>query len=129
MTTATTTPAADPLLLSSYTPGQIAFIRWLHANRSALTVFNDCIVSRKELLALCHTNTAYIAVPAWIAAPSSRRAGRGLYRIPEITVDPSTLTVNTNNRGRKAGSRNQKGRVPQTATPTFTPPQTESESA
>jgi hypothetical protein len=53
----------------------------------------------------------YIAVPAWIAATKSRRAGRGNYLIPELAADVNTLTVNTNKRGRKPGSPNKKGRA------------------
>jgi hypothetical protein len=53
----------------------------------------------------------YIAVPAWIAATKARRAGRGNYLIPEIHADIATLVVNTNKRGRKPGSPNQKGRI------------------
>jgi hypothetical protein len=58
-------------------------------------------------------------VPAWIAAAKTRRHGRGNYLIPEINADITTLTVNGNNRGRKAGSRNKKGVIPP-----VTPPQT-----
>jgi len=101
----------NSVLLASYTPGQIAFITWLQSRRDRIAVFNDCTVSRKELLALLQSDSAYVAVPAWIAAPKSRRAGRGNYLIPEIAADISTLTVNANNRGRKAGSRNKKGRA------------------
>ena len=109
----------NTLLLASYTPGQIAFITWLQGNRDKISVFDDCTVSRKELLALLNSSSAYVAVPAWIAAPKSRRAGRGNYLIPEINSDISTLTVNGNKRGRKAGSRNKKGRAgaPTTAAP------------
>jgi len=67
-------------------------------------------VNRKDLVELIQ-KSKYIAVPAWIAASPIRRAGRGNYMIPEIGVDVSTLTVNTNKRGRKPGSPNQKGRV------------------
>jgi hypothetical protein len=67
-------------------------------------------VSRKDLVELLK-NSPYIAVPAWVAVERTRRAGRGHYLIPEIAVDVATLTVNTNTRGRKPGSRNQKGRI------------------
>lgn len=106
-----TTANTNTVLLASYTPGQIAFISWLQSNRTKITVFDDCTVSRKELLALLQSDSSYVAVPAWIAAPKARRSGRGNYLIPEINADIATLTVNTNNRGRKAGSRNKKGRV------------------
>ena len=108
-----TTPNTNTnsLLLASYTPGQIAFITWLQSRRDKIAVFGDHTVSRRELLSLLQSDSAYVAVPAWIAAPKTRRAGRGNYLIPEIAVDISTLTVNTNNRGRKAGSRNKKGRA------------------
>jgi hypothetical protein len=102
----------NTILLPSYTPGQIAFIQWIQQNRSKITVFDECTVSRKELLALLQSDSAYIAVPAWIAAPKSRRSGRGNYLIPEINAEIKTLTVNTNNRGRKAGSKNVKGTAP-----------------
>jgi hypothetical protein len=101
-------------LLTSYTPGQIEFIKFLHDNRKTITVYNDCTVSRKDLVTLL-SNSPYIAVPAWIAADRTRRAGRGNYLIPEINADLAALTVNTNKRGRKPGSRNVKGTVPVTA--------------
>lgn len=99
-----------PSLLASYTPGQIDFINFLQVNRKALTVYDTCTVSRKDLVELI-VKGAYIAVPAWIASNKARRAGRGNYFIPELNATISALTVNTNNRGRKAGSRNQKGRA------------------
>jgi hypothetical protein len=107
-------------LLASYTPGQIEFIKFLQSNRAALTVYDACTVSRKDLVELL-SNSPYIAVPAWIAAKRERRAGRGNYFIPELTADVTTLTVNTNLRGRKPGSPNKKGRAPApaaTVTPT-----------
>ncbi|NBT49584.1 MAG: hypothetical protein EBT07_17570 [Actinobacteria bacterium] len=100
------------LMLPSYTPGQIAFIQWIQDNRNKITVFDECTVSRKELLGLLQSDSQYIAVPAWIAAPKSRRSGRGNYLIPEINAEVKTLTVNGNNRGRKAGSKNKKGTAP-----------------
>lgn len=105
----TTTNNTLPLL-ASYTPGQIEFIKFLQANRTALTVYDTCTVSRKDLVELLQ-QSPYIAVPAWIAANKARRAGRGNYLIPELTADIATLTVNTNTRGRKPGSPNQKGRI------------------
>jgi len=114
----TTTNNTLPLL-ASYTPGQIAFIKFLQAHRTALTVYDTCTVSRKDLVELLKSS-AYIAVPAWIAATKSRRAGRGNYLIPELAADVSTLVVNTNKRGRKPGSPNQKGRA--SAAPSTTPP-------
>ena len=109
-------------LLASYTPGQIEFIKFLQANRAALTVYDTCTVSRKDLVTLLQTSP-YIAVPAWIAATKARRAGRGNYLIPELAADVNTLTVNTNKRGRKPGSPNKKGRAaaPTTATPPSAP--------
>ena len=109
-------------LLASYTPGQIEFIKFLQANRTALTVYDTCTVSRKDLVELLKTSP-YIAVPAWIAATKARRAGRGNYLIPELAADVNTLTVNTNKRGRKPGSPNKKGRAaaPTTATPPSAP--------
>ena len=97
-------------LLASYTPGQIEFIKFLQANRAALTVYDTCTVSRKDLVTLLQ-HSSYIAVPAWIAATKARRAGRGNYLIPELAADVATLAVNGNKRGRKPGSPNQKGRA------------------
>lgn len=108
------------IMLPSYTPGQIEFITWLQSRRDKIAVFDECTVSRKELLGLLQSDSQYIAVPAWIAAPKSRRAGRGNYLIPEINADAKTLTVNGNNRGRKAGSKNKKGTAP-AAAPAATP--------
>ena len=106
------------LMLASYTPGQIAFITWLQGNRDKIAVFDECTVSRKDLLGLLQSDSAYIAVPAWIAAPKSRRAGRGNYLIPEINANISALVVNGNKRGRKAGSKNVKGTAPAAPAPT-----------
>ena len=114
----TTTNNTLPLL-ASYTPGQIEFIKFLQSNRTALTVYDTCTVSRKDLVELLKTSP-YIAVPAWIAATKARRAGRGNYLIPELAADVNSLTVNTNKRGRKPGSPNKKGRA-SAAQPT-TPP-------
>jgi len=114
----TTTNNTLPLL-ASYTPGQIEFIKFLQTHRTALTVYDTCTVSRKDLVELLKSS-AYIAVPAWIAATKARRAGRGNYLIPELAADVATLTVNANKRGRKPGSPNQKGRA-SAAQPT-TPP-------
>lgn len=110
-------------LLDSYTPGQIEFIKFLQANRATLTVYDTCTVSRKDLVTLLQ-RSKYIAVPAWIAAAKTRRAGRGNYLIPELAADVATLTVNGNKRGRKPGSPNQKGRISASTTPptTSTPP-------
>lgn len=109
-------------LLASYTPGQIEFIKFLQTHRAALTVYDTCTVSRKDLVTLLQTSP-YIAVPAWIAATKARRAGRGNYLIPELAADIATLTVNTNKRGRKPGSPNKKGRAsaPATTTPPSAP--------
>ena len=104
-------------LLASYTPGQIEFIKFLQTHRAALTVYDTCTVSRKDLVTLLQTSP-YIAVPAWIAATKARRAGRGNYLIPELAADIATLTVNTNKRGRKPGSTNKKGRATPPTTPT-----------
>ena len=111
-------------LLASYTPGQIEFIKFLQTNRAALTLYDICTVSRKDLVELL-SNSPYIAVPAWIAAKRERRAGRGNYFIPEIAADITTLTVNANHRGRKAGSPNKKGRAsaPAPVTPPAPAPQ------
>ena len=106
----------NSLLLPSYTPGQIAFITFLQQNKSALTLMNECAVSRKSLVDVL-SGTAYVAVPAWIAANRARRCGRGFYHIPEINVEIGTLTVNSNTRGRTPGSRNQKGQTPAAPAP------------
>ena len=105
------------IVLPSYTPGQIAFISWLQANRDRITVFDECTVSRKELIALLQRETVYVAVPSWIATPKCRRSGRGNYIIPEIIYSADSIPVNKNLRGRKAGSPNKKGRPPQPAAP------------
>jgi hypothetical protein len=99
-------PATNPV---TYTPGQIAFIKFLQDNRTRITVFNGDVVSRKDLVDVL-SGSPYVAVPAWIAADKTRRAGRGNYHLPELAADLSALTVNTNKRGRKPGSRNKKGR-------------------
>lgn len=112
-------------LLDSYTQGQIEFIKFLQANRISLTVYNTdsdpvhkpCTVSRKNLVELL-ANSVYIAVPAWISTAPARRSGRGMYKIPELNVDPATLKVNDNTRGRKPGSPNRKGRNPAPAAAT-----------
>lgn len=109
----------NSLLLPSYTPGQIAFITFLQQHKSALLITSGCAVSRKSLVDVL-SGTAYVAVPAWIAANRVRRCGRGHYHIPELFVDPATLTVNTNTRGRKPGSRNTKGQVTVTTDPATT---------
>ena len=120
MTTNNTNTNTLPLL-ASYTPGQIEFIKFLQTNRAALTVYDTCTVSRKDLVELLQ-KSPYIAVPAWIAATKARRAGRGNYLIPELAADVATLVVNTNKRGRKPGSPNQKGRAAGSA-PAPTPAQ------
>jgi hypothetical protein len=107
-------------LLASYTPGQIEFIKFLQTNRASLTVYDTCTVSRKDLVELLQ-QSKYIAVPAWIAAAKTRRAGRGNYLIPELAADVATLTVNGNKRGRKPGSPNQKGRIAPPTTPPTAP--------
>lgn len=102
----------DPfLLLASYTPGQIDFIKFLQMNRNSITVYDTCTVTRKDMVDLIRKGS-YIAVPAWIAAVKARRVGRGNYLIPEIHADINTLPMNENKRGRKPGSPNQKGRTP-----------------
>lgn len=97
------------VLLVSYTPGQIAFINFLKSVRDTFNVFDECTVSRKELVEVLR-GSVYVAVPAWITVKANRRAGRGCYLIPEINLDTATLTVNNNLRGRKPGSPNVKGR-------------------
>ena len=104
---------------STYTPGQIAFIQFLHANRTRLVITADNTVSRKDLVAVL-ADSPYIAVPAWIASDKARRRGRGHYLIPELGVDPSTLVVNSNTRGRKPGSPNRKGQTPAAPAPATT---------
>ena len=85
-------------LLDSYTPGQIEFIKFLQANRATLTVYDTCTVSRKDLVTLLQ-QSKYIAVPAWIAAAKTRRAGRGNYLIPELAAErcrcPSASSART----------------------------------
>ena len=105
------------IVLPSYTPGQISFIKWLQSQRDHITVFDECTVSRKELIALLQRETVYVAVPSWIATPKVRRSGRGNYIIPEIIYSADSIPVNKNLRGRKAGSPNRKGRPPQPIAP------------
>ena len=95
----------DSLILASYTPGQIAFITFLKSRRDSFNVFDECTVSRSDLVAVIK-GSAYVAVPAWIAVKPNRRSGRGCY-----LIDVATLTVNRNLRGRKPGSPNVKGRI------------------
>ncbi len=99
---------SNSIMSSTYTQGQVDFITFLQVNRNSLTVLNECQVSRKDLVEVLE-NSVYVAIPAWIAITQNRRAGRGYYLIPELNVDVSTLTVNDNKRGRKAGSPNVKG--------------------
>lgn len=106
-------------LPTTYTPGQIAFIQFLHANRSRMVITTDNTVSRKDLVAVL-SDSAYMAVPAWIAADRGRRRGRGHYWIPELGMDPATLPVNNNTRGRKPGSPNRKGQTPAAPAPAAT---------
>ena len=97
------------VLLASYTPGQIAFITFIKSVRDTLNVYDECTLTRVEL-AEAIKGSAWDSIPAWIAVKPDRRAGRGSYLLPEINLDVSTLTVNTNTRGRKPGSPNVKGR-------------------
>ncbi len=113
----TQTSQYSNIVLPSYTPGQIAFITWLQSQRDRITVFDECTVSRKELIALLQSETVYVAVPSWIATPKARRSGRGNYIIPEIIYSADCIPVNKNLRGRKAGSPNKKGRPPTPAAP------------
>lgn len=97
------------VLLASYTPGQIAFITFIKSVRDTLNVYDECTLTRVELVEAIK-GSAWDSIPAWIAVKPDRRAGRGSYLLPEINLDVSTLTVNTNTRGRKPGSPNVKGR-------------------
>ena len=113
----TTTSTTHPLL-ATYTEGQILFIKWMQANRTLFVVFNECTIERANIVDVLKTSgSVYVAVPAWIAVTPSRKAHRGAYFIPEINCDVSTLVLNTNTRGRKAGSPNVKGRTPVVAPP------------
>lgn len=103
----------ESIILHSYTPGQIEFIKWLQCNRNTLVVFDDCTIERANLIDTMYSTTntnPWVAIPAWIAVAPARKAHRGAYYIPEIHLDVSTLVVNTNTRGRRAGSPNVKGR-------------------
>jgi hypothetical protein len=115
------TSMLNTVMLSSYTPGQIAFINWLQARRTSLTVYDECTMTRADLVEALK-DSVYVAVPAWIAVTPNRRAGRGNYLIPEINVDVATLTINTNTRGRRAGSPNVKGRTPVAPAPVAVAP-------
>ena len=41
-------------------------------------------VSRDELAAVCDSSGIYVCPPSWITQDSTRRAGRGLYDVPEL---------------------------------------------
>ena len=41
-------------------------------------------VSRQELVAACEASGAYACPPSWITQDSTRKAGRGLYDVPEL---------------------------------------------
>jgi hypothetical protein len=41
-------------------------------------------VSRDELATVCDTSGIYVCPPSWITQDTTRRAGRGLYNVPEI---------------------------------------------
>ncbi len=41
--------------------------------------------SRDELQAVCETTGIYACPPSWITQDTTRRAGRGLYNVPELT--------------------------------------------
>lgn len=97
----------------SYTVGQIEFIRWMQNNRTAFTVYDSCTIERANIVDVLETSgSVYVAVPAWIAVEPKRKAHRGAYYVPEIHLDIALLKVNTNTRGRKAGSPNVKGCTP-----------------
>ena len=117
----TTTSTTHPLL-ATYTEGQILFIKWMQANRTLFVVFNECTIERANIVDVLKTSgSVYVAVPAWIAVTPSRKAHRGAYFIPEINCDVYKLVLNTNTRGRKAGSPNVKGRTPIVVAPPLTP--------
>jgi MoxR-like ATPase len=58
-------------------------------------------VSRDELAGICQSSGIYVCPPSWITQDTTRRAGRGLYDVPEITEvasngdTPSTQTPNS----------------------------------
>jgi len=64
-------------------------IRTLDGNNTS-RVHDDSLVTRDELLAVCKVLNL-VAPPNWIVMDHSRRAGRGIYSIPEIQ------TINCNN--------------------------------
>ena len=41
-------------------------------------------VSRQELVAACEATGVYSCPPSWITQDSNRKAGRGLYDLPEL---------------------------------------------
>ena len=41
-------------------------------------------VSRQELVAACEASGAYACPPSWITQDSTRKAGRGMYDLPEL---------------------------------------------
>ena len=42
-------------------------------------------VSRDELASVCDSTGIYVCPPSWITQDTTRRAGRGLYDIPELS--------------------------------------------
>jgi len=52
-------------------------------------------VSRDELAGVCDSSGIYVCPPSWITQDSTRRAGRGLYDVPEINQVSPKETVTT----------------------------------
>jgi MoxR-like ATPase len=45
-------------------------------------------VSRQELMAVCESTGIYSCPPSWITQDSTRKSGRGLYDVPELSASP-----------------------------------------
>ena len=65
--------------LTNLKPRQLQFVE--------LCVSAGCTspASRDELQAVCETTGIYACPPSWITQDTTRRAGRGLYNVPELT--------------------------------------------
>ena len=66
-----------------------------------LNFVNACVaagltspVSRDELANVCDSSGIYVCPPSWITQDTTRRAGRGLYNVPELNqVSPKETSV------------------------------------
>ena len=66
-----------------------------------LNFVNACVtagltspVSREELAGVCDSSGIYVCPPSWITQDTTRRAGRGLYNVPELSqVSPKETSA------------------------------------